>query len=151
MSRDSGCLVTRFDFQSDDNTILKCLRLTTEIAKKTFSNRCIKKVSDEINPTLLTLIESIVLPAFVSSLPVVRQEGVIALGASCLFSKKLAAQHFTLFMKVAEVDVYVIRVESIKIICDFIRIFGCRSLLEPNYEVGYHSNHLISYHHLTIG
>jgi len=83
----------------------------------------------------LTLIESIVLPAFVSSLPVVRQEGVIALGASCLFSKKLAAQHFTLFMKVAEVDVYVIRVESIKIICDFIRIFGCRSLLEPNYEV----------------
>nr|XP_002127415.1 condensin complex subunit 3 isoform X2 [Ciona intestinalis] len=132
--------------KDDAGTLIKCLKLMTELLSSIFLSRMSSKQRRRrsqvhgMNPTILQLLETLVLPSILIPAPEVRGEAVKCLATSCMFSVRLAAQHFPLFMKIAQADVYNVRVEAINAANDFLRIFGINNLvtgpMEENEESG---------------
>nr|CAB3264222.1 condensin complex subunit 3 [Phallusia mammillata] len=124
----------------DAGTFIKCLKILSELLTSLYLARVksaqSKKRSRGVHPTILSLLDTLVIPCVLDAEPEVRKEAIITLGTSCLFSRELATQHFALMTQVAQADTYMVRVAAINAINDFIRFYGIKALVakKPNKE-----------------
>jgi len=92
--------------QNDAGTVIKCLKIFTELVSSLFLSRCNSKQHGRstrrgVHPTILSLLETFVNPCVLNEQPEVRKEAITALGTCCMFSRQLACQNFALFMQVS--------------------------------------------------
>uniref|UniRef100_H2YZ39 Nuclear condensin complex subunit 3 C-terminal domain-containing protein n=1 Tax=Ciona savignyi TaxID=51511 RepID=H2YZ39_CIOSA len=121
--------------KEDPGTLIKCLKLITELLSFIFLSRCGDRKSTKrksqmqgVHPTILQLLDTLVIKSVLNDSPEVRGEAVKCLATGCLFSLRLASQHFALFMQVSQADAYNVKVEAINAVNDFIRMFGIKNL-----------------------
>ncbi|XP_076813570.1 condensin complex subunit 3-like isoform X2 [Clavelina lepadiformis] len=119
--------------KSDVGTLIKCLQIIKDLLASLFESRCAasglkKSVPKSIHPTLLQLLDTLVIPSVLNTTSDVRKEAIRGLGVACMFSSVLAARHFPLLIQVAQADTYLVRVAAINATNDLIRLFGLRLL-----------------------
>jgi len=91
--------------QSDVATLAKCLIIVRQVLISIFECRCMpsqlkKSPPRGIHPTLLQLLETLVIPSIPNDSPAVRREAIPCLGIGCMFTQALATRHFALLMQV---------------------------------------------------
>lgn len=105
-----------------------------------------------LHPTLLELINILILPSIANTIPAIREVAVECLGNCCLYSFDLSAQHLPLFLQVShkqfgnffeimfnyersqiiQADVVEVRVKALLTIVDILRIFGVEGFAREN-------------------
>lgn len=102
--------------KDDPTTLSKCLSIVCEMI-----------MSPDITvmtPTLHSQHENLILPCLRSQDPLVRKQGVKALGLLSLLSKELAHQHLLLFMQISRIDIDQIQVAALRCAIDILHLYG---------------------------
>lgn len=102
--------------KDDPTTLSKCLSIVCEMIE-----------SPDITvmtPTLHSQHENLILPCLRSQDPLVRNQGVKALGLLSLLSKELAHQHLLLFMQISRIDIDQIQVSALRCAIDILHLYG---------------------------
>uniref|UniRef100_A0A8C4QPA3 Non-SMC condensin I complex, subunit G n=1 Tax=Eptatretus burgeri TaxID=7764 RepID=A0A8C4QPA3_EPTBU len=108
----------------DASSLLRCLALLEELLKG-----CLP--GPAISPTLLELLNTLVLTSVTSEDPAVREVAVRSLGGIGLLSCPVACQHLPLLLQMSQLDEEQVRVAALHSIFDFIQLFGLEAL-EPH-------------------
>ncbi|XP_039258704.2 condensin complex subunit 3-like [Styela clava] len=126
------------DLKNDPATILKCLQITKEVCSSisffdsaTKPNGKVKRRLKSLHPTLLELVNTLVLPSIANPHPAIREVAVECLGNCCLYSFDLSAQHLPLFLQIIQADVVEVRIKALGGIVDVLRIYGVEAFA-PN-------------------
>lgn len=119
------------DLRNDPPTILKCLQITKEVCSSvsffsavTGPNGKTRKRRKTLHPTLLELVNTLILPSIANPIPAIREVAVECLGNCCLYSFELSAQHLPLFLQVIQADIVEVRIKALGGIIDILRIYG---------------------------
>lgn len=127
------------ELSNDPATILKCLQISKEVCSSiSFSTIVVnsdgRKVRKRktLHPTLLELINTLILPSIANTIPAIREVAVECLGNCCLYSFDLSAQHLPLFLQIIQADVVEVRVKALLTIVDVLRIFGVEGFAREN-------------------
>lgn len=102
--------------KNDPATVLKCLTIVSETLEVTELAK--------LTPVLQTLMEVLILPGVTSLEPAVRNAALRALGLCCLLSEDAAKANLLLFMQVVQIDQEAVKVTALKVIFDFLHLFG---------------------------
>ncbi|XP_068227080.1 condensin complex subunit 3 [Palaemon carinicauda] len=108
--------------RTDPTTLSKCLMIVCHM----FGNPDISTMT----PTLYSLNENLILPCLRSEDPVVRNQGVKALGLLCLVSSDLAKQHLVLFLQISRIDVEQIQLTALHCLLDLLLLYGLDNFTE---------------------
>ncbi|KAJ8026278.1 Condensin complex subunit 3 [Holothuria leucospilota] len=106
--------------KNDAVTMFKCLTITSEILKSI--------TMKELNPTLVTLMDTLVVPSIKNEDPSVRNMAVKALGLASLLNKDYAFQHLLLFVQIWQIDHEFIQTTALKVLLDLLLTFGFEAL-----------------------
>ncbi|XP_071948625.1 condensin complex subunit 3-like [Antedon mediterranea] len=102
--------------KNDPHTLVKCLTVSSEMLQhlqmRTF------------NPTLRTLIDTLILPGIPHEHESVRDVAVRCLGLACQMNRDFARQHLLLFLQVYQVDQDEVKVTALKVIFDLLLTYG---------------------------
>ena len=117
--------------QYSPGLLVKCLKLLIELTASIFESYCTHKQRKkmDLHPTVLQFVQDLIIPSIMNTSPIVREEGIKALGICCMFSNSHASAHIALFMQVAQMDICSVRVKAIQSISDLIRMFTVKSLV----------------------
>ncbi|KAG1674342.1 Condensin complex subunit 3 [Nymphon striatum] len=108
--------------KTDAATTQKCLTIIVEISEQS--------KLQSLNPTLHSIMETLILPGIQDEDPLVRNLAVRSLGMCCHLSKETALQHFVLLLQISQVDQETVRVTALKAIFDILMIYGLESFNE---------------------
>ncbi|XP_022237983.1 condensin complex subunit 3-like [Limulus polyphemus] len=103
-------------FVNDPQTLLKCVTIVSEFLEMSSLKT--------VNPTLHSVMDTLLLPGIQNEDPAVRNQAVKALGLCCLLNRDVACQHLLLFMQISQVDQETIQVTALKAILDLLLVFG---------------------------
>lgn len=119
------------EYKNDPATILKCLQITKEVCSSiaffsTVTSSEGKRVRKRKNlhPTLLELVNMLILPSIANPIPAIREVAVECLGNCCLYSFDLSDQHLPLFLQIIQADIVEVRIKALGSIIDILRIYG---------------------------
>ncbi|KAM6972031.1 LOW QUALITY PROTEIN: condensin complex subunit 3 [Aplochiton taeniatus] len=113
----------RLVFQSDPETLLRCLTMCAELLKK-------MNIKTRMGPTMSATITSLILPCIANAQPVVRNMAVVCLGTCALHSKELARTHMVLLLQIAQLDEAKIRVSALRAVIDLLLLYGFQLLCD---------------------
>lgn len=102
--------------KDDPGTLVRCLSIAGEMLQEI--NR------SGLNPTLITLVETLILPGVQNEDPLVRNTAVKCLGLCSLLSREFAQTHLVLFIQIALLDVEQVQITALKSIFDLLLTFG---------------------------
>ncbi|XP_072041085.1 condensin complex subunit 3-like [Amphiura filiformis] len=102
--------------KSDPATLVKCMRIASEMMQQLSVNK--------LNPTLQTLIDTLVLPGIQNQDPAVRNLAVNCIGLASLLSKTFACQQLLLLMQISQVDQETIKVTALQAVFDLLHLYG---------------------------
>ncbi|CAL4067744.1 unnamed protein product [Meganyctiphanes norvegica] len=114
--------------KDDPTTVSKCLSIVCEMIE-----------SPDITvmtPTLHSQHENLILPCLRSQDPLVRNQGVKALGLLSLLSKELAHQHLLLFMQISRIDIDQIQVSALRCAIDILHLYGIEEFSSAAGDMG---------------
>lgn len=77
-----------------------------------------------LNPTLTTLVQTLILPGVQNEDPLVRNMAVKCLGLCALLSCEFARTHLVLFLQVAQLDQELVRATALQVVFDLLLKFG---------------------------
>lgn len=103
--------------KSDPETLLKCLTMCAELFKQ-------MSIKRGVCPTMIALIESLILPSVSNPNPAVRNMAVICLGTAALHSKDLANTHLVLLLQITQLDEPKIRISALRSLIDQLLLNG---------------------------
>ncbi|XP_032542329.1 condensin complex subunit 3 [Chiroxiphia lanceolata] len=103
--------------KSDPETLLKCLMMCYELLK-------VMSLSKGISPTIIEIIQSLILPGITNVHPAVRNMAVLCLGCCTLQNKEFAQNHLPLLLQVLQIDNIKIKLSALKAIFDQLMLFG---------------------------
>ncbi|XP_071828621.1 condensin complex subunit 3-like [Apostichopus japonicus] len=106
--------------KTDAVTLFKCLTISSEILKSI--------TMKELNPTLVTLMDTLVVPCIKNEDTSVRNMAVQSLGLACLLNKDYALKHLLLFVQIWQIDHEFIQTTALKVILDLLLTFGFEAL-----------------------
>ncbi|CAH3143074.1 unnamed protein product [Porites lobata] len=106
----------RSEEKDDPDTLLKCLTVASEMLQGV--------TTSGLNPTLMTLVQTLILPGVQNEDPLVRNMAVRCLGLSALLSCEFARTHLVLFLQVAQLDQELVRVTALQVVFDLLLKFG---------------------------
>ncbi|XP_031571204.1 condensin complex subunit 3-like [Actinia tenebrosa] len=111
--------------KDDPVTLLKCLTIACQMLQITTRNG--------LNPTLMTLIETLIIPGVQNEDPKVRNAAIKSLGLCALLSCEFARKHLVLFLQVAQLDLEMVQVTALQVVFDLLLKFGLEAFkLNPN-------------------
>ncbi|XP_064083771.1 condensin complex subunit 3-like [Macrobrachium nipponense] len=113
--------------RTDPTTLSKCLMIVCHMTE----NPDISAMT----PTLHSLNEHLILPCLRSEDPVVRNQGVKALGLLCLISGDLAKQHLVLFLQISRIDVEQIQLTALHCMLDLLLLYGLEEFTEAAEDI----------------
>lgn len=102
--------------KSDADTLLKCLTVAAEFLQHV--------TIKELNPTLQTLFDVLVLPGITNEDPSVRNMAVKSLGLGAQISRVFAMQQLLLLMQISQVDQETVQITSLQAIFDIAQTYG---------------------------
>ncbi|KAJ7392425.1 hypothetical protein OS493_012088 [Desmophyllum pertusum] len=102
--------------KDDPDTLLKCLTIASEMLQGV--------ATSGLNPTLTTLVQTLILPGVQDEDPLVRNMAVKCLGLCALLSCEFARTHLVLFLQVAQLDQELVRVTALQVVFDLLLKFG---------------------------
>ncbi|XP_033122987.1 condensin complex subunit 3-like isoform X2 [Anneissia japonica] len=102
--------------KNDPQTLVKCLTIASEMLQHLQMR--------SFNPTLRTLIDTLVLPGILHEHELVRDVVVRCLGLACQMNRDFARQHLLLFLQVYQVDQNEVKVTALKVIFDLLLTYG---------------------------
>ncbi|XP_078359066.1 condensin complex subunit 3-like [Oculina patagonica] len=102
--------------KDDPDTLLKCLTIASEMLQGVATNG--------LNPTLTTLVQTLILPGVQNEDPSVRNMAVKCLGLCALLSCEFARTHLVLFLQVAQLDQEIVRVTALQVVFGLLLTFG---------------------------
>lgn len=106
----------RSEEKDDPDTLLKCLTIACEMLQGV--------ATSGLNPTLTTLVQTLILPGVQNEDPLVRNMAVKCLGLCALLSCEFARTHLVLFLQVAQLDQELVRVTALQVVFDLLQKFG---------------------------
>jgi len=106
----------RSEEKDDPDTLLKCLTIASEMLQGV--------ATSGLNPTLTTLVQTLILPGVQNEDPLVRNMAVKCLGLCALLSCEFARTHLVLFLQVAQLDQELVRVTALQVVFDLLQTFG---------------------------
>ncbi|XP_071168942.1 condensin complex subunit 3-like [Mytilus edulis] len=106
--------------KTDVATLLKCQAIVAEMLEAL--------PLKTLNPTLQTLIETLILPGIMNEDAGIRNMAVRSLGMCCLLNKDLVLVHLPLFMQASQIDVECVRVTSLKVMIDLLHMHGTEAI-----------------------
>ncbi|PFX25708.1 condensin complex subunit 3-like [Stylophora pistillata] len=102
--------------KDDPDTLLKCLTIASEMLQGV--------ATSGLNPTLTTLVQTLILPGVQNEDPLVRNMAVKCLGLCALLSCEFARTHLVLFLQVAQLDQELVRATALQVVFDLLLKFG---------------------------
>ncbi|EDO49280.1 predicted protein, partial [Nematostella vectensis] len=112
----------------DPATLLKCLTIACKMLEATTRNG--------MGPTLLTLVDTLVVPGVQNENPLVRNAAVKCLGLCALLSCEFARKHLVLFLQVAQLDHIYCPGHSTQLCIYLLQKFGLEAFkLNPAQEI----------------
>ncbi|CAC5372304.1 YCG1 [Mytilus coruscus] len=106
--------------KTDVATLLKCQAIVAEMLEAL--------PLKSLNPTLQTLIETLILPGIMNEDAGIRNMAVRSLGMCCLLNKDLVLVHLPLFMQASQIDVECVRVTALKVMIDLLHMHGTEAI-----------------------
>ncbi|XP_038608430.1 condensin complex subunit 3 [Tachyglossus aculeatus] len=103
--------------KSDPETLLKCLTVCYELLKQ-------MPLLKKLCPTMIGIIESLILPGITNVYPSIRNMAVLCLGCCGLQNQEFASQHLALLLQVLQIDDFTIKVSALKATFDQLMLFG---------------------------
>ncbi|XP_028939105.1 condensin complex subunit 3 [Ornithorhynchus anatinus] len=103
--------------KSDPETLLKCLTVCYELLKQL-------PLLKRLCPTMIGIIESLILPGITNVYPSVRNMAVLCLGCCGLQNQEFSSQHLALLLQVLQIDDFTIKVSALKATFDQLMLFG---------------------------
>ena len=103
--------------KDDPETLIKCLSIASGMLQNIFR-------SGLNNPTLSTLVETLILPGVQNEEPMVRRIAVECLGLCSLLSRDFASRHFVLFLQIVLLDAEEVQIVALKSILDLLQVYG---------------------------
>ncbi|XP_028390822.1 condensin complex subunit 3-like [Dendronephthya gigantea] len=103
--------------KNDPETLVKCLSIASGLLQNITQ-------SNLNNPTLSTLVETLILPGVQSEEPMLRQVAVECLGLCSLLSKDFARRHLVLFLQIVLLDAEEVQIAALKSIFDLLHVYG---------------------------
>ena len=83
----------------------------------------------ELNPTLRTLLDELVLPAIQNLQAPIRKSAVAAMGVCLLRNIELASHHLPLLFQIAHLDEIDVRVSALSMVYDLLMRFGLQAFV----------------------
>jgi len=114
--------------KDDPTTLSKCLSIVCEMIESPDIT--------SMTPTLHSQHENLILPCLRSQDPLVRNQGVKALGLLSLLSKELAHQHLLLFMQISRIDIDQIQVSALRCAIDILHLYGIEEFSSAAGDMG---------------
>jgi len=115
-SKENSFSQTIREEKDDPDTLLKCLTVASEMLQGV--------TTSGLNPTLTTLVQTLILPGVQNEDPLVRNMAVKCLGLCALLSCEFARTHLVLFLQVAQLDQELVRVTALQVVFDLLLTFG---------------------------
>ncbi|XP_022086528.1 condensin complex subunit 3-like isoform X2 [Acanthaster planci] len=109
--------------KNDPGTLVKCLTIASEVLQRL--------TAKGLNPTLQTLMDTLVLPGIQNTDPSVRNVAVKCIGLASQLSRDFAHRHLLLFMQISQVDQETIQVTALQSIFDLLHTFGLDAFKIP--------------------